>query len=223
MYLRLLAAATLLLSHVASARGDDRSARASGRTLRDGVPVVLAQAEYQDDTGAPDSQAAPAQPPPSAEPGAPPTSRAPSPPFADEPRRTAAVAQAPPGQWIYTQQYGWVWMPYADDYTYVPPDGYGEPYAYVYYPAFGWTWITAPWVWGFGPWPYFGAHGPVFFAWYRHGWWRSPWRWHFAPSFAFHGVRPVPGRGAAVWRGAPSRGVVVPRGHAFHGVVGRRR
>ncbi len=222
MYLPLLAAATLLLSGLTSARADDPSARASGQTLRRAPPVLIAQAEYEDDTGAPESPAAPAQPSPSAEPGAPPPSQAPSPPFGDEPR-TAPRAQAPPGQWIYTQQYGWVWMPYADDYTYVPPDGYGEPYAYVYYPVYGWTWIAAPWVWGFGPWPYFGVHGPVFFAWYRHGWWRSPWHWHFAPSFAFHGVRPVPGRGAIVWRGAPVRGVAVPRGHAFHGVGGRHR
>src|SRR5512143_507936 len=128
----MVTAATLLLSGLASARADHPSARGSGRTLRGAPLVLLAQAEYQDDSGAPESQAAPAQPPPSAEPGAPPPSQAPSPPFADEPR-TAPLAQAPAGQWIYTQQYGWVWMPYGDDYTYVPPDGYGEPYAYVYY------------------------------------------------------------------------------------------
>jgi hypothetical protein len=39
----------------------------------------------------------------------------------------------PAGQWVYTQQYGWVWMPYGDAYSYVPPDGQGQPYEYVVY------------------------------------------------------------------------------------------
>ena len=64
---------------------------------------------------------------------------------------------------------------FADDtYTWVPADGWGEPYMYVYYPSFGgWTWVAAPWVWGFGPWPYFGAYGAFGFDWYAAGWWRS--------------------------------------------------
>jgi hypothetical protein len=114
------------------------------------------------------------------------------------------------GQWVYTQQYGWVWMPYGDDYSYVPPGGEGEPYEYVYYPDYGWTWIVAPWIWGFGPWPYFGVFGPAHFGWYGHGWWRSPWRWRYRPSpthrwgFAVHGIRSAPARGAFVVRSAPS-------------------
>jgi hypothetical protein len=113
-------------------------------------------------------------------------------------------------------------MPYGEDYTYVPPDGYGEPYVYVYYPAIGWNWVVAPWVWGFGPWPFFGVHGPFHFAWYRHGWWRSPWRWHFAPAprFVFHGVRPVPLHRGFVLRSAPAGHAFVGRAGGVHGPVG---
>ena len=131
--------------------------------------------------------AAPAQPPlPPAQPGA-----------VDE-------QQAAAGQWVYTQQYGWVWMPYDDAYSYAPSSGEGEPYEYVYYPSYGWTWVVAPWVWGWGPWPSFGVWGPWRFAWYGHGWWRSPWRWHFRPGPAFHGN--------LAFRGAPVRGGFAPRG-----------
>jgi hypothetical protein len=100
------------------------------------------------------------------------------------PREQVAGAPAvPAGQWVYTEQYGWVWMPYGDSYSYVPPDGQGEPYEYVYYPSSGWTWVGAPWIWGYGAWPYFGVYGPGRFGWYSHGWWRTPGRWHFNPSF----------------------------------------
>src|SRR5512140_1385165 len=56
------------------------------------------------------------------------------------PRNQPQAAGVPPGQWVYTDQYGWVWMPYGDAYTSVPADGYGEPYMYLYEPAYGWTW-----------------------------------------------------------------------------------
>ena len=123
------------------------------------------------------------------------------------PAETTAQAATPTGQWVYTSQYGWVWMPYGDAYDYVPPNGEGEPYEYVFYPDYGWTWVVAPWVWGIGPWPYFGVFGPGHFRWYAHGWWRSPGRWHFRPGpfrggVAFHGVRPAPARGTFFARGA---------------------
>jgi hypothetical protein len=148
------------------------------------------------------------------------------PPPADTQAQPApqATAEVPPGQWVYTQQYGWVWMPYADTYTQVPANGYGSPYVYVYYPAYScWTWLAAPWVWGIGAWPYFGVYGPTHYAWYGHGWWRYPGRWHYAPSVApaWSPRLPRPGysagwgarggygyRTAAPWRGgyrAPSR------------------
>jgi hypothetical protein len=114
----------------------------------------------------------------------------------------------PPGQWVYTSQYGWVWMPYGDAYTYVPPDGAGEPSMYVYYAGYGWTWIAAPWVWGYGPWPWFGAAGPYGFGWYGYGWWRQPWRYRYVPRgpmpYGRGGGAPAPVRGGAVAPAAPA-------------------
>jgi hypothetical protein len=142
------------------------------------VPA-LSRAQYDEWTDSPGAAEEPA-PPPSQAPGelppAPPSATAPAP--SAEPQ-----ASVPAGQWVYTQQYGWIWMPYGDDYTSVPPDGYGAPYAYVFYPSYGWAWLAAPWVWGIGPWPFFGVVGPARFAWYSHGWWRYPARWHYAPSY----------------------------------------
>jgi hypothetical protein len=163
------------------------------------------------------------------------------PPTTPPPPAQVRGPTTPAGQWIYTDQYGWIWMPYSDGYTYVPPDGYGEPYAYVYYPLYGWTWLAAPWVWGFGPWPYFGYYGPARFAWYGHGWWRNPSRWSYVPSrpgprtlptwrgSAGYGVsRPAPFRGGAVVRGGGyytspggGRGAVPSGGAGSHGAGAR--
>ena len=64
-------------------------------------------------------------------------------------------------------QYGWIWMPYGDQYTYEGTYYDASPYAYVYYPSYGWMWLTAPWIWGWGAYPYFGLRGPLGFGWYR--------------------------------------------------------
>ncbi len=134
------------------------------------LPVAALAQEYAPaapdaQPGAPSAQApeaAPSEPPPGwdeqyppdstdqggptvqAEPGYP---AEPSPPAVAPGEEAPAVAQddVPPGEWVWTEQYGWVWMPYADAYTAVPPDGYGEPYMYVYGPTFGWSWLVAPW------------------------------------------------------------------------------
>ncbi len=166
--------------------------------------LLVAQADEQQGDVLPGPPEPPS--PPTPPPSAPPAETPPTAPFADEARSTPPPS-VPPGQWVYAEQYGWVWMPYADDYAYVPPDGTGEPCMYVFYPAMGWTWVVAPWVWGFGPWPHFGTRGPSHFAWYRHGWWRSPRHWNFSPmpSFVFHGVRAVPHRGSFVLRSQPTR------------------
>jgi len=149
----------------------------------------------------------------------PPTSVTPPPP------RVEPQAAAPSGQWVDTQQYGRIWIPYSDSYTYTPPSGHGEPYEYVYYPSYGWTWVVAPWIWGWGPWPVFGYYGPVHYGWYGHGWWRTPSRWHYAPAYRSggydHGGARGPYRAGYVGRiGAPpgyrSPGVA-PRGFAAPG------
>ncbi len=90
------------------------------------------------------------------------------------------------GQWVFTAQYGWLYMPYGSRYVVTPAAG---PYAYVYYPSYGWRWLSAPWVVGTGPYPYFGVHGP-----YAYGWYRGLHRGHpMAVHYASLGHRPFAG------------------------------
>src|SRR5438132_9872486 len=115
----------------------------------------------------------PTAPPPASQPPPPPPS---APPTAQpiEPPQVTANAPAPssvPGEWVYTAQYGWVWMPYDQQYTHVI-DTSGVAYMFVYCPAFGWRWVLSPWVFGLGPRPHF-IHGPGHFAWYAHPWFRG--------------------------------------------------
>lgn len=121
-----------------------------------------------------------------------------TPPPPPEARPQAPAQRAvPSGQWVNTWQYGWVWMPYGTAYTSMPVDG--DPYMYVYGPAFGWTWVVAPWVWGFGPWPFFGPLGFSHFCWFGRGpflrpaWHGRPW-----PSWSPRPFRPM---GSQVVRG----------------------
>jgi hypothetical protein len=174
------------------------------------LPALARSHDDEWDAGE-EAETAPSSTPPSELPPALPSESPPAPPA----QAQAPSTSVPAGQWVYTQQYGWVWTPYSDDYTYSPPGGYGEPYVYAYYPAYGWTWLVAPWVWGFGPRPFFGVYGPARFGWYAHGWWRQPARWHYAPSYGYRsapaygrgagysGVRPAPYAGGSAYRGAP--------------------
>jgi hypothetical protein len=115
-----------------------------------------------------------APPPPTAAPGGapPPPSGYIPPPSASAP----AVQLAPPrpkqGEWTYTAQYGWLWMPYERNYTYVV-DGTDTASMYVFYPHYGWRWINAPWVIGIGPTPRWGPRGPGRFVFYSRPWFRS--------------------------------------------------
>jgi hypothetical protein len=70
------------------------------------------------------------------------------------------------GQWVYTAEYGWVYMPYGDQYVCQGAVDEFASYAYVYLPGGTWGWRTAPWVSGLGAYPYFGAAGPLQFGWY---------------------------------------------------------
>ena len=108
-------------------------------------------------------------PPPPAQPPPPPVQQ-----VEQQPQQAAAASPSPlpeqvaAGQWVYTNQYGWIWMPYGTQYTYEGAgDNEAQPYSYAYYPAYGWTWLAAPWVWGWGAYPYFSVGGPWHFAWYR--------------------------------------------------------
>src|SRR5713101_5630998 len=122
-----------------------------------------------------------------AQPNAPmPTEIPPAPPAqppiaeVDSNSQVSAAAQPQPagtGQWVFTNQYGWVWLPYGAQYTYEPTVEGAYPYSYVYYPTYGWTWAVSPWVWGWGPSPYFGYWGPRYFGWYHGPGWLRPSRW----------------------------------------------
>lgn len=122
----------------------------------------------------PDEEATPPGPPPSSQPPPPPPA---APPTAQPIEPPASVDAAPPpppssvaGEWVYTTQYGWVWMPYDQQYTHVIEKS-GVAYEFVYYPRFGWRWVLAPWVFYLGPRPHF-VHGPSRFAWYARPWFR---------------------------------------------------
>jgi hypothetical protein len=125
------------------------------------------------------AQTMPSTPPPS---NAPPSSQPPPPPTSPPPTAQpmephAGVANSTPGspgvpgEWVNTNQYGWVWVPYDQQYTHVVEDS-GVAYEFVYYPSFGWRWVVAPWVLGIGPGPYF-MHGPRRFAWYARPWFHA--------------------------------------------------
>ncbi len=114
----------------------------------------------------------------------------PAPPIPDTPVPVAPAPAPPAGQWVYTTQYGWVWLPYAQNYTYVNPAA-DTAYMYVYYPAYGWSWVASPWVLGIGPVPYWGVHGRVGFVWYSHPWFHAYGYYHhgvYAPGY--HAYRP---------------------------------
>jgi outer membrane lipoprotein SlyB len=121
--------------------------------------------------------------PPTAQPreAPPPPPAAPAPPTAQSQTQQPAT---PAGQWSFTQQYGWVWMPYGVEYAFTPDYDNGEPYMYVYAPEEGWTWVAAPWLWGWGPVPFLGVGGGARFGWYGHGW-----------GEGWHGARPAHYRG----------------------------
>ncbi len=97
--------------------------------------------------------AAPAPPSTQPQAGSPPTPQPketpplpPTTPAPPAPRSEVEQSSVPPGEWVFTHQYGWVWMPYGDEYTFTPDYEKGDPYMYVYYPAVGWTWVEAPWL-----------------------------------------------------------------------------
>jgi hypothetical protein len=114
------------------------------------------------------------------EPEEPAPSEAPPPPPANIPPPPGiATSEEPPppapsdseGQWVYTGQYGWTYMPYAQPYTYVAPSG-ELAYTYVYGPGLGWRWALSPWVLGWGPRPWWGVRSYRRFVWYAHPWFR---------------------------------------------------
>lgn len=191
--------------------------------------VALAQAGA--DPSAPPPPPPP-EPAPMEAPPAPPEAQLPPPSAASPappPAAAPPAAALPPGQWVYTYQYGWLWVPYGQQYTFIPTDPQVFPDQYVYYPVYGWRWIVAPWVYGYGPRPYWGARGVQFFAWYAHPWFRVGGYWGWGGYRGWGTYRGWIGPrawGAHGWRGAPTyyrTGVGGPHpAHAFHAPERRR-
>ena len=161
------------------------------------------------ETGSPLESVQPSTPAPDMMPPAPPQ-QPPAPPVQSqgqtqpEMQQPAPAAQATAGgQWVYTSEYGWVWMPYGNQYTYEGSANDAYPYSYVYYPSYGWMWLAAPWVWGWGAYPYFGPRGPVGFGWYA-GLYRAGYGWGGYRGGGYGGGRVGSGgyRAAASYRAA---------------------
>jgi hypothetical protein len=125
--------------------------------------------------------------------------------YRDQPPPAGPRAAAPSGQWVRTNQYGWVWMPYGAQYVDEGTYGAATPYQYVYTARLGWAWCAAPWLWGWGAYPYFGALGPYRFGWYR-GLYRSGYGWG-----RYRGGYPSGG-----YRGGYSGGGYTRGGGAYH-------
>lgn len=117
------------------------------------------------------------------------------------------------GQWVYTDAYGWIWVPGGS----LPVIVDGVPYTYLYTAAYGWTWYVSPWGWG----PY------VYGAWVVHPWLPVGWRgaWVAGPGISvrlggrpgYRGGAAIHGPGAwhgAVHAGAPGGRAGGPAGHA---------
>jgi len=103
--------------------------------------------------------ATPSQPPAALPQPAP--AEAPPPQVVVEAQQPVASA----GEWVYTAQSGYIWVPTGTTTQVIE----GVPSAYFYTPAYGWTWYASPWgmgpfaygAWVARPWPYgIRAWGP---------------------------------------------------------------
>jgi hypothetical protein len=92
-----------------------------------------------------------------------------------------APTEAGAGQWVYTAEGGYIWVPNGATTSAVE----GVPYTYLYTPAYGWTWYASPW--GFGPFTYgswVGSAWPYGF----HAWAYGPAGWGWRGGMAgYHG------------------------------------
>ncbi len=77
-------------------------------------------------------------------------------PYAAPPPPTPAPPAYTRGEWVHTDESGWLWVPSGA----MTVEDEGVPYAYMYTPAYGWSWYFSPW----------GAG-----AYYRGAWVRHPW------------------------------------------------
>jgi len=163
----------LLAAGVAQAQGTSSNNPSSGANE---LPVPRTALDEVHPAAAAPSQAPPM--PPDQPPPLPSQTRGQTLQSVQQPVRSQDVAA---GQWVDTSEYGWIWMPYGDQYTHEGVASDASPYAYAYYPSYGWMWLAAPWVWGWGTQPYFGSLGPAGFGWYR-GHFRTGYGWGSYPG-----------------------------------------
>jgi hypothetical protein len=78
-------------------------------------------------------------------------------------RRGAAAG----GSWVYTLEYGRIWVPYANEHTYGGMAAAASPYWYSYRPLYERLWLAEPWLWSLDVQPDFGPLGPSGLEWYR--------------------------------------------------------
>lgn len=117
--------------------------------------------------------------PPPVQPTSPPAGVETAPPAPPQPQ--PAYSMTTMGHWVYTTEYGWIWVP-TDAGTVLYS---GVPYAYLYTPTNGWTWYVSPW----GPGRYHSGQ------WVRHAWHpRAPRPWVAPPAVS---VRLEPSRRVA--------------------------
>jgi len=99
----------------------------------------------------------------------------------------------PYGEWVWNNNYGWVWSP-----TNVPVNWRPYTEGHWVYTNYGWTWVSdQPWGWAcfhYGRWFYDDYHG---WLWYPDTVWAPAWvAWRTGGDFI--GWAPLPPR--AVWR-----------------------
>jgi hypothetical protein len=126
-----------------------------------------------------------------------PTSPAPTPPVVAAPPVPPVQAE---GQWVYTDTYGWIWVPQGSSAVVVQE----RPYVYLYTPVYGWTWYGSPWGYGgyhAGPWVHAGW-GPAR-VWHRGGWYAPAPRMVARPRVV---APPVYRGGVGVGHGGGRRG-----------------
>ena len=189
------------------------------------IALLAAPVHAQDDQNA----AQPSSPAPNQNPPLPPDQPPPPPSVTQAPENTAPQSQPAPsgGQWVYTAEYGWLWLPYGSQYVYAPPYDGAYPYSYAYYPLHGWLWLYSPWVWGWGIRPYYGWYGPRHYVWYGRPGVYFSWglRGGWGPGF-YPGYRYAPGwRGGGIYHGGIYHGGSAVGGgyHRAGGGFGRHR
>jgi hypothetical protein len=115
------------------------------------------------------------------------------------------VYSYPSGQWVFTSEYGWIWVPAGS--TTTPEEG--VPYTYLYTPTYGWNWYISPW----------GVGAYHYGLWVRHPWRPMGWRggWVAGPRVFVHLGGHAGYRGRVVVHGGYGAG------HPGHWGGGHRR